>query len=174
VSIETNYLGGYAMLMLKRILVPLSFAPSSREAFETAVEIARRFESELFVLNVLYDPFAERDAGAGLFTMPGDWQLEMEQARQRLDRFINNQIKRLHVELPITKLIAEGKPERRIIEIAREKEIDLIVLAHHEESGLDHLFWGRNIDRIVDRAHCHVLVTRVHLYQEKEQMVKTE
>lgn len=156
------------MLMLKRILVPLSFAPSSKHAFETAVELARRFESELFVLNVLYDPFAEHDAGAGLFTMPGDWRHQIVQARERLDRFINNQIKRLHIELPITKLIAEGKPERRIVEIAKEKEIDLIVLAHHEESGLDHLFWGRNIDRIVDRAHCHVLVTRVQLYQAEK------
>jgi nucleotide-binding universal stress UspA family protein len=156
------------MLTLRRILVPLSFAPSSKHAFETAVEIARRFESELFVLNVLYDPFAEHDAGAGLFTMPGDWQRELDRARQRLDRFINNQIKRLHIEQPITKLIAEGKPERRIVEIAREKNIDLIVLAHHEESGLDHLFWGRNVDRIVDRAHCNVLVTRVQLYEEEK------
>jgi len=153
------------MIKLQRILVPLNFAPSSKHAFEAAVDMARRFEGELFVLNVIYDPFAERDAGAGLFTMPGDWQHALEQARQRLDRFIDNQIKRLRIELPVTKLIAEGKPERRILEVAREKQIDLIVLAHHEESALDHLFWGRNIDRIVDRAHCNVLVTRVHLYQ---------
>jgi len=153
-------------MLLKRILVPLSFAPSSKHAFEIAVEFARRFESELFVLNVLYDPFAEHDAGAGLFTMPGDWQYQLEQAQKRLDRFVNNQIKRLRVELPITKLIAEGKPWRRILEVAREREINLIVLAHHEEGALDRLFWGRNIDQIVDRAHCDVLVTRVHLYQE--------
>jgi nucleotide-binding universal stress UspA family protein len=136
-------------------------------AFETAVELARRFESELFVLNVSYNPFTEKDAGAGLFTMPGDWQLELENARRRLGNFIDNQVRRLHLEMPITKLIAEGKPERRILEIAREREIDLIVLAHHEESALDRLFSGRNIDRIVDHAQCPVLVTRVQLYQEE-------
>jgi nucleotide-binding universal stress UspA family protein len=151
--------------MFSRILVPLSFAPSSKRAFETAVEIARRFDSELFVLNVIYNPFAEKDAGAGLFTMPGDWARELEQARQRLDRFIAHQIRRLHIERPITRLLAEGKPERQILEVAREQRIDLIVLAHHEESALDHLFWGRNIDRIVDRAECSVLVTRVHLFE---------
>ena len=152
------------MLALRRILVPLSFAASSKYAFETAVELARAFKSELLVLNVLYDPFAEHDAGAGLFTMPGDWQRSLEQARERLDRFVDHQVKRLHVELPITRIIAEGKPERRIPEVAREQQVDLIVLAHHEESALDHLLWGRNIDRIVDRAHCHVLVTRVQLF----------
>jgi K+-sensing histidine kinase KdpD len=70
--------------------------------------------------------------------------------------------------LPVTKLLVEGNPERKILEVAREKKIDLIVLGHHEEDALERFFLGRNIDRIVDHADCAVLIIRIHLFQEEK------
>jgi Universal stress protein family len=69
---------------------------------------------------------------------------------------------------PVMKLIVEGNPVHRILEIAREKKIDLIVLGHHEEGTLERFFLGRNIDRIVDHSDCAVLIIRTHFFREEK------
>jgi nucleotide-binding universal stress UspA family protein len=80
---------------------------------------------------------------------------------------VAEQLKQARRALPVTKLVVEGDPERRILEAAREKKIDLILLGHHDETGLEHFFIGRNIDRIVDHADCAVLIVRIHLTQKE-------
>lgn len=152
----------------KRILVPVSFAPSSKEALKTAFDIACRQGGELFVLHVAYDPIIQSEAGIGTFSLPGDWPRELERRRRQLDRLVAEHLRQARRDLPVTKLIVEGNPERRILEIAREQKIDLIVLGHHEEDALERFFLGRNIDRIVHHADCAVLIIRIHLFQEEK------
>lgn len=151
----------------KRILVPVSFAPSSEEALKVAFDVACRQGSELFVLHVAHDPIIQSEAGIGTFSLPGDWPRELKRRRRQLDRLVAEHFKQARCALPVTKLITEGNPEHRILEIAREKEIDLIVLGHHEETALERFFIGRNIDRIVNQADCAVLIIRIHLFQEE-------
>jgi nucleotide-binding universal stress UspA family protein len=154
----------------KRILVPVSFATSSERALKTAFDIACREGSELFVLHVAHDPIIQSEAGIGTFSLPGDWPRELKRRQRRLDRMVAKQLKQERRALPVTKLIVEGNPEHHILEIAREKKIDLIVLGHHRETGLEHFLIGRNIDRIVDHADCAVLIVRIHLsHEEREQ-----
>jgi len=147
----------------KRILVPVSFAPSSEKALKTAFDIARRQGSELFVLHVANDPIIQSEAGIGTFSLPGDWPREWKRRRQELDRMVAEQIKHARRALPVTTIIVEGDPERQILEIARKKKIDLIVLGHHGETALEHFFIGRNIDHIMDHASCDVLIIRIRL-----------
>ena len=153
--------------MWKRILVPVSFTPSSEKALKTAFDIARRQGSELFVLHVAHDPIVQSEAGIGTFSLRGDWPRELKRRRQLLDRMVEEQLKQASRALTVTKLVVEGDPERRILEIAKEKKIDLILLGHHGETGLEHFFIGRNIDRIVDHADCAVLIVRIHLTREE-------
>jgi len=152
----------------ERILVPVSFAPSSEEAFKTALDIARRQGSELFALHVAHAPIIQSEAGIGTFSLPGDWPREMERKRRQLDRLVEKHLRQAQCDLSVTKLLVEGHPERKILEVAREKKIDLIVLGHHEEDALERFFLGRNIDRIVDHADCAVLIVRIHLFQEEK------
>jgi nucleotide-binding universal stress UspA family protein len=151
----------------KRIFVPVSFARSSEKALKTAFDIVCRKGSELFVLHVGHDPIIQSEAGIGTFSLPGDWPRELKRRRRRLDRMVAKQLRQERRALPITKLIVEGNPEHRILEIAMEKKIDLIVLGPHRETGPEHFSVGRNIDRIVDHADCAVLIVRIHLSQEE-------
>jgi nucleotide-binding universal stress UspA family protein len=151
----------------KRILVPVSFALSSEKALKAAFDIARRQGSELFVLHVAHDPIIQSEAGIGTFSLRGDWPRELKRRRRHLDRMVAEQLKQARRALPVTKLIVEGDPERQILKVAMEKKIDLIVLGHHEETGLEHFFIGRNIDHIVDHANCAVLIVRIHLTREE-------
>src|SRR5262245_54426592 len=152
----------------KRILVPINLKTSSKEILKTAFEIARWQKSELFVLHVAYDPIMQSEAGSGTFSLSEDWPREQARKKRLLDRLVAEHLGQLQCDLPVTNIIVKGNTERWILEIAREKKIDLIVLGHDEEYTLDRFFLWRNVDRIVDHAGCSVLIIRLHLFQEEK------
>ena len=56
--------------------------------------------------------------------------------------------------------IVPGHAAQALARLARELGCDLIVLGHTGHSRLHHLFLGSTADRVVERAHCPVLVVR--------------
>jgi nucleotide-binding universal stress UspA family protein len=53
-----------------------------------------------------------------------------------------------------------GTPYKEIVKVAREGEVDLIVIATHGSSGLTHFLFGNTAERVVRLAHCPVLVLK--------------
>lgn len=53
-----------------------------------------------------------------------------------------------------------GTPSAKIIEVARAENVDLIVMATHGRTGLDHLVMGSVAERVVRMAPCPVLTIR--------------
>ena len=54
----------------------------------------------------------------------------------------------------------EGGPEAVILEAARERSADLIVMGTHGRTGLAHVFLGSVAERVVREADCPVVTTR--------------
>jgi hypothetical protein len=69
--------GKVAEALWKRILVPISFAPSSEESLMAAFGVSRRQWSELFVIHAAHDPIIQSGwqsvAGIGASSLPGNW-----------------------------------------------------------------------------------------------------
>lgn len=63
-----------------------------------------------------------------------------------------------HVEL-VTHVIA-GHPVRDIVELARELEVELLVIGATGHSALYDRLIGSRADRMVQLAHCPVLVVK--------------
>ena len=59
-------------------------------------------------------------------------------------------------------LVQVGSAFEVITNIARDYEIDLIVLTTHGKTGLKHVFMGSTAERVVRHAPCPVLVVRKH------------
>jgi len=148
---------------IDRILVPVSFAPSNKKAFRMAAMMASAFGARLYVLNAFRTP-------PHLFFSVGalhdeDGGREREEKVAQLDEFVRRELDLFGMSLDVREIEVEDENAvDAILRVAKEKGVDLIVLGHHEESRLEHLLFGRNIDRIVDRAPCNVLVTRTKLF----------
>jgi nucleotide-binding universal stress UspA family protein len=54
-----------------------------------------------------------------------------------------------------------GIPSQWITAMAKEKEVDLIVLGTHGRTGLEHILLGSTAERVVARAPCPVLTVRL-------------
>jgi nucleotide-binding universal stress UspA family protein len=56
--------------------------------------------------------------------------------------------------------VMSGKPADAIIEIARDKVADLIVLGSHGRTGIERLLMGGVTERVIVLASCPVLVVK--------------
>lgn len=65
----------------------------------------------------------------------------------------------------VIRAIVEGSPFVEIIRYTREKEIDLIVLATHGQTGLVHVMLGSVAEMVVRKAPCPVLTVRPEGHQ---------
>ena len=56
--------------------------------------------------------------------------------------------------------IVEGMPFQVILDTAKSRAVDLIVIGTHGRTGLTHALMGRVAEKVVHFATCPVLVTR--------------
>jgi universal stress protein A len=143
-------------LRLKKILVPIDFSPPSKNAFKYAVRFAEEFGGELTLLYVL-----ELESMTGVVAIPeatafveGDIVAAGKNLRSLIASVRNRRIKRPHWK------VRTGIPSHEIVELAKEMDVDLIVIATHGYTGWKHFCIGSTAERVVRAAPCPVLVVR--------------
>lgn len=57
-------------------------------------------------------------------------------------------------------LLSHGDPASRIIEVAEEKKVDMIIVGSRGVSGIRRLFVGTTSDKVAKSAPCPVLIVR--------------
>lgn len=146
------------MIDLKRILVPTDFSEFSHHALTYAVAFAEKFGAELHLLHVVQDigVLVPDLVTAAPPMMPSVDQMSTA-ARGALDRLA--QEKQLD-RLPLHKHVSQGTPFYEIIRLAKEADIDLIVMGTHGRSGLTHVLMGSVSEKVVRKAPCPVLTVR--------------
>jgi nucleotide-binding universal stress UspA family protein len=140
--------------MFHRILVGIDGSEAGQRALEHAADLALLCQAELLVVSI------EEKLPAYAATV-GEVQDE-ERYEHRYFRQIQHEARRLiearglaaHFE------VVPGHPAVTLTRLATERGCDLIVLGHTGHSRLHHLFLGSTADRVVERAHCAVLVVR--------------
>ncbi len=62
--------------------------------------------------------------------------------------------------LEIEELVVHGEAASEIVRIAKEREVDLIVISSHGRTGLGRIFFGSTAESVVRHASCPVLVVK--------------
>jgi universal stress protein A len=148
------------MLPIKRILCPTDFTTASAQALETAAELAEHFGATLYVVHAVHPlPAGGGSARLEAFDIVGYEKELVEAARNRLRGF-TSAISPIAVQL--RRMVLHGSPAEKVIELAEEEKIDVIVTATHGRSGLQQLFFGSVAWKIVRHAPCPVLTIHPH------------
>ena len=144
--------------MYKRILVPTDGSEITAKAVQTAIGIARLCGAELFVLAVK-EPFPY-SAISEMQPVPPQ---EFYDAQERIAQ------SRVEAAAEIAKaagLAVEGAtvealhPWEAILEHAKDKACDLIVMASHGRRGLSALLLGSETQKVLTHSPVPVLVIR--------------
>ena len=141
----------------KNILWPTDFSPLSLAAADTARTLVRDFEAHLHVLHVapmlVGDCTIAVETGGDLLVAPGDTREFKNKLRQLVSDYLCG--------VPaIESTVRVGVAWNEICNYAKEASIDLIVIATHGQTGLKHVLLGSVSERVVQHAHCSVLVVK--------------
>ncbi|MBX3442847.1 MAG: universal stress protein [Planctomyces sp.] len=143
------------MLTFKHILAPTDFSAPSHHALKYAAELARRFEGTLHLLTVVESAIPlVPEAGALSFYQADRIQQEQAAAKQALDKLAHEPLVR---GLTVKTQVLSGAPHHEILQFAKDRGIELIVVGTHGRTGLSHVFMGSVAEKIVRRATCPVL-----------------
>jgi nucleotide-binding universal stress UspA family protein len=146
------------MIEFKRILHPTDFSDSGSAALSAACELATRFGAELHLLHVVQDVASIAAYGIAETYLPPEWREEIRQQAEKALQKLPPPA--LAGSLKIVRAIAEGGPYFEIVEYAKQRAIDLIVMGTHGRTGLPHVFLGSVAERVVREAPCAVLTIR--------------
>ena len=144
--------------MFNRILVPTDFSAPSDAALEYARAVATRFGASLHLLHVVEDPY--RAAYSAEVYVPEIEGLRDDLIMDAIGR-LKDQLRPSDVAgLDATTDAILGTPAWSIVEYARVRDIDLIIMGTHGRGGMSHLLMGSVAEKVVRTAPCPVLTVR--------------
>ena len=143
-------------MMIKRILVPTDFSPHAEAALAYASDLAAAVGASVHLLHVVEDPLAAGAWSAAMYTaeIAGLQVNLVRDAEQRLREYAAD-----HRGTGGTE-VRSGNVAKTVLDVARERAIDLIVMGTHGRTGLAHAVMGSVAERVVRLAPCPVLTLR--------------
>jgi nucleotide-binding universal stress UspA family protein len=137
---------------VRSLLAAIDESERGKLVFATAAAMAGDLDAQLFVLRVLTMPLDVPPAAHTL--LDGVVGKMAENARSELSQLMTGAPPQVRLGPP---LIVEGEPWRRILEVSREFDVDLIVVGSHRYHGLDRVL-GTVAAKVVNHADRNVLV----------------
>lgn len=140
---------------MKKILVATDASEYSRQALRSALELARKFNSEVELLFVMYRPlvydanFLDED-----FISP-------DQTEQRGELAIKTTLEGIDITgVNLIKKILPGKPANIILQEIEKENIDLVVMGSHGYGVITGAILGSVSQRVLHGAKCSVLIAK--------------
>lgn len=144
-------------ISLRRIMVPLDFSEPSKNALRYAVSFAKHFGAELVLVYVIEPMVYPPDFSFGQVGIPNIEKELRERGQKELGRLIQADVAG---QVVARSVIRTGKPFLEIINLARKEDVDLIIIATHGHTGVEHIIFGSTAEKVVRKAPCPVLVVR--------------
>lgn len=145
----------------KRILVTTDGSPLSEKAVSHAVDLAASMDAELFVLKVL--PCYPQYYFEGSIALPTSEIERIEKHWAEEGEAIVEAAKKTAEERGVTVSTVLTRAEvvsNAIIEVAKARNVDLIVMASHGRKGMERLLLGSETQQVLVHAKIPVLVLR--------------
>jgi nucleotide-binding universal stress UspA family protein len=138
---------------LERILVPTDLTAGSERAIQYGIALARRCAAHLTLLHVYKEPYAiEYIRG------PHACDEVLRERAHFMDslKSISKEVKKEYSDCDFE--FRDGAPCEEIVNAAKERNIDLIIISTHHYTWLKRLACGCDAEQILRHAPCPILV----------------
>jgi nucleotide-binding universal stress UspA family protein len=148
------------MLSIQKILVPVVFSDTSRHVVHQAAWLARRFHAEMILLHVvapLNYPAGMLESGHEITARDLHAHI-VQRAQKDLDQSLLSELD----GIVVTRVLLRGDPACEIASTARDRKVDLIVMATHGHGAFYRFLLGSVTIKILHESQCPVW-TGAHL-----------
>jgi nucleotide-binding universal stress UspA family protein len=144
------------VLRIRRILVPFDFSKPAEKALRYAVSFARQSGAKISLLHVQPIPYYPMEMGY----LPVGVPVSEPSAKTLREQLTADARRLVPGEMLDRTLLRTGTAFDEICRAARESRTDLIIIATHGYTGLQHVLLGSTAERVVRHAPCPVLIVR--------------
>ncbi|MGI0072611.1 MAG: universal stress protein [Nitrosotalea sp.] len=138
--------------MFPNILVAVDGSESAKKAFERAIYLAQRCNSKLDLVHVVQCEVGGDSANT--FEIIEELK---DKAKKMLEEY---KIQAAKNNVPIQITVMQGDPAKVIIELAKAKSYDLIIMGTRGRSSFQELLIGSVSQKVMHHASCPVMVVR--------------
>jgi nucleotide-binding universal stress UspA family protein len=158
---------------LQTLLLPTDFSAGAKVSEEWALRLASQTAAAVLLVHAVENPLLDLYAPD---TVEIDFRKIMEESRHHPPRsaqpfwehahsvahakLIPIQQQFLDAQLQVELLVQEGPAAATIVEVAEQKDVDLIVMATYGRSGVRRFMLGSVTEKVVRTAPCPVLAVR--------------
>lgn len=137
-----------------RALLAVDGSEASRRAMDLGAELAKSGALEISLIHVIPQSYV-----AGSLGVVTSVTYEQEGEAESILRSAQNHLASKGVEVKGI-YMPHGDPADQILQIAEKEGFDLIIIGNRGLSPFDRLLLGSVSRKVVDHAHCSVLVAR--------------
>ena len=138
------------------VLVPIDFSAYADHALDYAIRLASTLDAQLTLLHVM-QPLLMAGVDMGV-ALPATYLQEVE---AEVQSSMEEALARVTAAgLSGEQVVLYGVPFQEIVDIAKARQVDLIVMGTHGRTGLMYVLLGSVAEKVVRIAPCSVLVVR--------------
>ena len=146
-------------MQIRSILLPTDFSECGDYAIPYATWLARTFGASILCVHVI-EPMVPAVGYSGM-TEPLPLADITEQLQDSASRALPKIAEREECAgLDVQELIVQGEAAAEIVRVAKERQVDLIVVSSHGRTGLGRILFGSTAEAVVRHAPCPVLVVK--------------
>ena len=142
--------------MYKKILVPLDGSPLAEKALDHAVRMARAFDSEIILFEVVHfmPIYGSPELVAPL--------LVDEKQKELAEKYLAKVAREIEAKgVKVRFLVRTGQQVAiEIIDFAKENRVDLIIMSTRGRSGISRWVLGSTAHKVLTRAETPILLLR--------------
>jgi nucleotide-binding universal stress UspA family protein len=140
---------------IQKILVPTDGSDYSMRAADYGIGIAKMLSAQILVVYVIDDVVINQISKA---TERDSVERELKEAGQRYLNYVLGLAEKEGVKS--SSLLVKGRPYEQIVHLARELNINLIVMGTYGRRGTERVLIGSVAERVIEYAPCPVLVIK--------------
>ncbi|WP_435359947.1 universal stress protein [Haloarchaeobius sp. DFWS5] len=141
--------------MYRDILLPTDGSETTAAAAAHVAELAETFDAKVHVLSVVDTRNRFESPTSGLST--DIWE---KTERERAEAAIESAIAELPESVTTERVIRDGVPKTEILNYVNENPVDLVVMATHGRTGLEHYLIGSVAEKVVRQCLVPVMTIR--------------
>ncbi|MDP2237736.1 MAG: universal stress protein [Bacteroidales bacterium] len=139
----------------KHLLCPVDFSEPSKRALSNAILLARKHKSTLSILTV-YEPLASVSKKINI-----DLEEENASRLKRVKNEMDTFIKDLDLEGVDHKIeIKSGIADKKILNIIKKQNIDLLIMGTNGRTGLNRFFMGSVTEKVIREMPCSFITIK--------------
>jgi nucleotide-binding universal stress UspA family protein len=145
---------------VKQILVLSRSTRDCKKAVHYGISLARRYNAQLSIVHVMYDPFFFRGGSLPIPFLKGleeEYQAMIKEVKADLAMMVQ---KEKAEGMAIREIVKDAEPIHEIVKIVEAEKIDLLIMAAHNETRIEHVIYGRINHEIVRRLPCSVFLVK--------------